>query len=110
MGWSAACLDVMEQEHQDLVQSVATKPALHAALSSCNNNILLDASWSIVKGRFDSLKRFVEGIASIFLGISQVEIECSIINIEKDNFRSYLTELLLKVILHSKQYAMLVLL
>ena len=59
---------VMKQEHQYLVRSIAAKPALHAALSSCNDGLSFDAGWSVVKGRFESLKRFIGGIVSFFPG------------------------------------------
>ena len=106
-GWSATCLDVIEQENQDLVQSVSAKPALHAALSLCNNEVLFDAGWSVVKGRFDYLKRFVGGITSIFPSTTLVESDFSIIKIEKGDFRIFLTDLSIEGILRSKQYAML---
>ena len=60
-----------------------------------------------VKGRFDSLKHFVGGITSVFPGTAQVESNFSIIKIEKDNFQIFLTDLSIKGILCSKQYAML---
>ena len=63
-----------------------------------------------MKSCFESLKRFVGGIVSIFLGTAQVERIFSIVKIEKDNLQISLTELSLKGILHRKQYAMLALL
>ena len=97
----------MKQEHQYLARSIASKPDLHAALSSCNDNVSFDAGWSILKGRFESLKRFVGMIASVFPGMAQVESHFFIVNIEKDDFCSYLTDLSLEGIIHSKQYIML---
>ena len=47
-GWTVTCLYVMEQKHQDLVQSVSAKPVLHAALSLYNHNVLFDSGWSVV--------------------------------------------------------------
>ena len=72
-GWSATCLDVMEQEHQDLVRYFAGKPSLYAALSSFNNNVSFDAGWSVVKGLFESMKLCFGGIPYVFLGTAQVE-------------------------------------
>ena len=97
----------MKQEHQDIVWYVAAESYLHAALSLFDNNVSFDAGWSILKVRFDSLKRFVGSIASVFPGTDQVESKFSIVDIEKDNFRSSLTDLLFEGILHSRQYAML---
>ena len=84
---------MIEQENQDIFQSVSAKPALHAALSLCNNDVSFDAGWYVVKGRFDYLKLFVGGITSVFLGTAQVESNFSIIKIEKDDFQIFLTDL-----------------
>ena len=89
---------------------MASKTALHAALSLCNNRVFFDASWYVVKVRFESKKRFVGGIESIFPGTAQAKSDFSIVNIEKDNFQISLTDMLLEGILHSKQYAVLALL
>ena len=97
----------MKQEHQYLARSIASKPDLHAALSSCNDNVSFDAGWSILKGRFESLKRFVGMIASVFPGMAQVESKFSIVDIGKDDFRRSLTDLLFEGIIHSRQYAIL---
>ena len=101
---------MIEQENQDLVQSVSAKPALHAALSLCNNRVFFDACWYVVKVRFESKNYFVGGIESIFTGTAQAKSDFSIVNIEKDNFQISLTDMLLEGILPCKQYAMLALL
>ena len=100
----------MEQENQYIVWPISSKTALHAVLSSCNDDISFDAGWSIVKGSFESLKSFVWQIVSVFLGTAQMESDFSIVKIEKEDFQISLTDLSLEGILHIKQYSMLALL
>ena len=102
-GWSATCLNVMEQEHQYLVWSVSSESALRADFSLCNYDVYFDAGRYVVKGRFESLNRLVGGVVSIFPGTAQVESEFSIIKIEKDDLRISLTDLSLKGIIYNNQ-------
>ena len=80
-GWSATCINVMEQEHQDLIIPVAAELALHAELSFCKSDVSFDAGRSVVKVPFYYLKKFVGGIASVFLGMAQAESDFSIVKI-----------------------------
>jgi hypothetical protein len=54
--------------------------------------------------QFEPLKLFFGGLATIFPGTATVESYFSLINWEKDDYRSSLTDSLLEGILHSKQY------
>ena len=54
--------------------------------------------------KFDPLKDFFGGLGSVFPGTATVESDFSLINWEKDAYRSWLTDLSLEGILHSKQY------
>jgi len=53
---------------------------------------------------FEPLKLFFGGLATIFPGTVTVESDFSLINWEKDVYRSSLTDFSLEGILHSKQY------
>ena len=106
-GWTAADIVTMEEEHRDLVQAAAAKPALLGALDACKDGVSFADGWSVVKGCFESLHRFVGGIALVFLGTLQVESDFSIIKAEKDIFQTSITNLSLEGILHSKQFNML---
>lgn len=106
-GWTAITLDAMEQEHKDLIRTIAAEPVLRAAIDACNDDTSFDACWSIVKGRFEFLQRFAGGIASVFPGTAQVESDFSVVKAEKDDFRTALTDLSLEGVLHTKQFSML---
>ena len=97
----------MEQEHQDLVRAAAANPDLLDALTTCNDGVLFDGGWSILKGRFESLFHFIGGITSVLPGTDQVERNSFILKAEKDDFRTALTKILLGGVLHSNQSDMI---
>ncbi len=61
-------------------------------------------AWAPLDNHFEQLKRFFGGLATVFPGTATVESDFSLINWEKDDFRSSLTDLSLEGILHCKQY------
>ena len=61
-------------------------------------------------GRFDILRDFSGGIATVFANTASVESDFSILGWEKDAFRLSITDLSLEGILQCKQYEMLSLL
>ena len=60
--------------------------------------------WRPLKGRFVHPKEFFAGLATVFPGTATVESDFSIINFEKNIYRSALTDLSLEGILHCKQF------
>lgn len=55
--------------------------------------------------KFNPLKVFFGGLGTVFPGTATVESDFSLINWEKDEYRSWLTDLSLEgILLHSKQY------
>lgn len=106
-GWTLTLLDAMKQEHKDFVRAISAESALRAAIEEYNGDISFDSGWYVVKGRFQSLKSFVGGIASVFPSTDQVESDFSIVKAEKDGFRTTLDDLSLEGVLHSKQFSML---
>ena len=51
-------------------------------MSTCKGDVLFAKACSVLKSRFELLKRFVGGIASISPGTVQVESDCSITKAE----------------------------
>ena len=56
------------------------------------------------QGRFDSLRQFAEGLASMFPNTASVESDFSLIGVGKTVYRQSLTDFLLEGILHAKQF------
>ena len=71
--WTDAEIDIIEQEHQELVAAYHNEAPLQSALNMCDEKTTFDEAWSIVKGRFKYLLRLCGGVASFFPGTSQVE-------------------------------------
>jgi hypothetical protein len=100
-------IDIIEQEHQELVAAYTEEGQLRSALNACGSSTTFDEAWAVVKGRFKFLLRFCGGLASIFPGTSQVESDFCIVKGEKNVYRQSLTDLSLEGVLHSKQFDML---
>jgi len=71
--WTATEIDIIEQEHQELVAAYHNEAPLQSALNACDDNTTFEEGWSIVKSRFKYVLRFYGGVASVFPGTSQVE-------------------------------------
>lgn len=72
-------------------------------MSACNNSTDFIDAWSLVKGRFQALRRFFGGPASALPGASQVESDSFAVKGENDIFCRASTDLSLEGVLHSKQ-------
>ena len=53
------------------------------------------------------MKEFCGGLATVYPGTATVESDFSIVNYEKNDYRTALTNLSLEGLLHSKQYKMI---
>ena len=60
--------------------------------------------WAAVLGRFERLKEFCGGLATVFPGTATVESDFSVLNYEKNIYRTALTDFSLEGILHCKQF------
>ena len=60
-----------------------------------------------MEGRFEILRDFCGGIATVFLNTASVEYGFSILGWEKDKYRLSITDLSLEGIMHCKQYDVL---
>ena len=61
-----------------------------------------------MNGRFEILRDFCEGIATVFVNTASMESDFSILGWEKDKFRLSITDLSLEGVMHCKQYVALV--
>ena len=100
-------MDIVEEEHETLLDAYMREPAFRSAISACDDGTDFTDSWCSVKGCFEALHRFCGGLASVFPGTSQVESDFSVLKDEKDIFRAAITDLSLESVLHSKQFDML---
>ena|SRR5437773_12384954 len=85
---------------------------LRSVLDKCDNNTSFELGWSIVSNevqvrKFDILRDFCGGIATIFLNTATVESDFSVLGWEKNEYRQSLTDLSLEGIMQCKQFELL---
>ena len=76
--WSAREIDLIEQEHVEMLNAVRNEPTLKRAITSLQAGATFNESWNIVKSRFEYLQKFCGGLATVFPGTSQVESDFSL--------------------------------
>jgi len=110
--WSDETIAEIENQHRQLSIAYREEPALKSALDTYERIAIksFDTAWAIVDGRFEILRDFCGGIATVFANTASVESDFSILGWEKDKFRLSITDLSLEGIMHCKQYEMLSLL
>lgn len=94
----------VQEQHRLLSTAYSIEDVLHQQMELQNDHMSFEEGWKVVDGRFKELQEFCGGLATIFPGTSTVESDFSIINYEKNQYRSALTDLSLEGILHCKQF------
>jgi len=61
-------------------------------------------AWAVVDGRFNILRDFVGGIATVFANTASVESDFSLLSWEKDSHRLSIADLSLEGIIQCKQF------
>jgi hypothetical protein len=110
--WKEEDIAEIENEHRRLRIAYQTEPVLKSALDvyEATGITSFETGWALVEGRFEVLRDFCGGIATVFANTASVESDFSIINWEKDLYRLSLTDLSLEGIMQCKQHKLLSLL
>ena len=104
-GWAQVQIDQVEQDHRDLLSAYRGEPVFTNALNNCSDaSTGFNDGWALCQGRFDYLRKFVGGLATMFPNTATVEADFSLIGYEKDEYRNSLTDFSLEGILHAKQF------
>ena len=98
---------IVESQHSKLVSAYQNESALKLALDKCDHRTSFETGWGIVEGRFNALRDFCGGIATVFANTATVESDFSILGWEKDEYRMSLTDLSLEGIMQCKQFELL---
>jgi len=94
----------LEELFDDFKHTLHSVPQIKEAVNNEKEMGTFEEAWAMFDAKFDPLKDFFGGLGSVFPGTATVESDFSLINWEKDEYRSWLTDLSLEGILHSKQY------
>jgi hypothetical protein len=107
--WTSEDIAEIENQHRQLCTAYRSEPALKSALDSYGETgtISFETGWSIVEGRFDILRDFCGGIATVFANTASVESDFSVLGWEKDTYRLSITDLSLEGIMQCKQFEIL---
>ena len=108
--WNERTIAEIEIQHRQLSIAYRQEPALKSALDKYSEEVSIksfDTAWAIVEGRFEILRDFCGGIATVFPNTASVESDFSILGWEKDRYRLSITDLSLEGIMHCKQYEVL---
>ena len=105
--WDDQSIANIEHQHRALCAAYRNELELGAALDKCDSATTFEAGWSIVQGRFNDLRDFCGGIATVFPNTASAESDFSVLGWEKDGYRESLTDLSLEGIMHCKQYELL---
>lgn len=101
-------LEIVQEEHRNLVSANRSEEVLKKSIMDSKHSMSFSDGWKCIgSGRFTKLKEFCGGLATVFPGTSTVESDFSIVNFEKKEYRSALTDLSLEGLLHSKQYTII---
>ena len=93
----------LQEELWDLCRAYSVEFVLKNKLNSHNYRTSFEDGWNPLQGRFNTIKDFYGGLASIFPGTSTVESDFSVINYEKNIYQAALTYSSLGGILYCKQ-------
>ncbi|KAI2494769.1 hypothetical protein MHU86_19764 [Fragilaria crotonensis] len=102
--WQSAEIDTLEELFNDLKLLLAQDARIRAIVESEKHSSSFAEAWAPFDKQFAPLKQFFGGLATVFPGTATVESDFSLINWEKGDYRSSLTDFSLEGILHSKQY------
>ena len=105
--WTLYMIQAAARDHRDLLVAYAREPGLKSTLDKHNKKTFFNEAWDCLKGRFPHLRQLCGGLATTFPNTTSVEINFSLVQWEKDNARTSLTNLSLAGVMHAKQYAML---
>ena len=98
-------LESLQEQHRELISAFRSEEPLRDAIQSSKDCSSFEEGWKCIgSGRFEELKEFCGSLATVFPGTSTVESDFSVVNYEKNDNRTALTDLSLEGILHSKQY------
>lgn len=96
-------IQMINQDYAELLKAICMKLELKASLNAMTNTATsFNNAWSVVGSRFQMLKEFCDGLATVFS--NTIKSDFSRLGLEKNEFRKYLTDFSLAVVFSSKQY------
>jgi hypothetical protein len=105
--WSDESTDQVEAEHRELLKLYDVDMIIRRTIDSHTIKTTFNDSWSCAPKRFERLRSFCGGLATVFANTTSVESDFSILKWELDENRTALMHLSLEGIFQAKQRALL---
>ena len=100
-----AFLQTVCQQHKDLVRAVAHEAPLSSQLQAkARTRMVFSKSWSPCGSRFQELRQFAAGLATVMPTTSHVEGNFSLMCYRRNTYASALTDFALEGAVYAKQY------
>ena len=96
-------IDSLEQEFIEFERRYHTDDGFQELVQNTSKCESFGEAWSWLYAKYPRLVTYSGGLATTFPGTSTVESDFSVIGWEKDEYRTMLSDLSLKGILHAKQ-------
>jgi len=105
--WSQQHIDDVEKEHRQLRAVYDNELHVAKAFDQYDENTFFNDAWDVVKGRFNGLRQFCGGLATMFPNMAVVESDFLMVKWEKNDTRTSLTSLALVGVMQAKQFKLL---
>jgi hypothetical protein len=101
--WSAESVEQIEADHRELLKLYSADPIMHDIIDKHDQTTTFNDAWDCAPGRFEHLRSFCGGLATVFANTTSVESDFSILKWELDDNRTALMHLSLEGIFQAKQ-------
>jgi hypothetical protein len=101
--WSLEDIDQTEADYHDLLNLYASYQILHVTIDQHTIETSFDDAWDCAPCRFDDLRSFYGGLATVFANTMSIESNFSILKWEMDENRTCLMHLSLEGVFQAKQ-------
>lgn len=95
----------IDQDYAHMLRAVRMELELNASLNAMTNTATsFEDAWSVFGYRFQTLKEFCNGSATVISNTATVDSDFYRLGLKKNKYRKSLTDFSLEGLLHSKQY------
>jgi len=101
--WPDEKINLVEQHQHELFNVYKKEPSSKFFIDKQNHTTFLNMGWDDIKGHFEHLQMFCDGLTNAFANTISIESDFSILKWEKDDFRQSMMNLTLEGIFQAKQ-------
>jgi hypothetical protein len=102
--WSEIGVEQIEVEHRELLKLYTSDIVLRGIIDKHNDMTTFNDAWDCAPNRFEHLRSFYGGLATVLVNTTFVEFDFSVLKWEMDDNRTALMHLSLEGIFQAKQH------